>query len=205
MAKVLAGVPTRGGVHEMTTAFMAHLARRADVCPVLVKGRPEDFVRNNLVRTVLAAPATTHLFIMDSDTEPPRDVLDRLLALDVPIASGCYPLLMRNGLRWSLANKDSDGRYRLLEWLPSDEQPFEVDAGGAGCLLITREVFEKIKWPWFHWIERKDGSQLSEDIYFFRKCNRAGLRVLVDPQVVCNHYKTINLTALMRAKMKAKQ
>ena len=108
--------------------------------------------------------------------------------------------MMPDGLRWALNNKDADGHYRLLKELPSKEKPFEVDAGGAGCVLIKRKVLEAIKWPWFKWIEREDGSQMSEDIYFFKKANAVGLKVIVDPTVICNHFKEINLTALMRAK-----
>jgi len=206
MARILAGFPTAGGMNEMTSAFMAHMARRADVCPVPVKGRPSDYARNYLVRMLLASgPDVTHLFMVDSDTEPPLDALDRLLALNTPLAVGCYPVHMQHGLRWALANKDSDGRYRLLDRLPSPDEPFEVDAGGAGCLLVHRTVFASVRWPWFRWIERKDGSQMSEDIFFFRKANRTGLRVTVDPQVICNHYKTVNLTDLMRLIMQNKK
>jgi len=139
--------------------------------------------------------------MVDSDTEPPLDSLEMLLALDAPLACGCYPVLMGAGLRWAIANKDGDGRYRLLERLDSTTEPFEADAGGAGCLLIRRDVFEMVKWPWFRWVEHRDGGQMSEDIYLFRKCNKAGLRVVVEPGVICNHYKTINLTALLRTQI----
>ena len=46
-----------------------------------------------------------------------------------------------------------------------------------------------------------DGRQVSEDIYFSRKANDLGIRPVAHPQVICNHFKMINLTALMRARM----
>jgi hypothetical protein len=201
MAGILAGFPTGGGYHKMTAAWMAVMARRQDVSVLPVSGRPTDFVRNGIVRVLLAQTPATHLLMVDSDIEPPLDALDRLLALDAPLAGGCYPVQIKNGLRWALSDKDSHGRYRLLEELKSQTKPFDVDAGGAGCLLIRRDVLEKLRWPWFKWTEYKDGGQMSEDIYFFHKCNVAGFRLTVDPQVICEHYKTMNLTSLMRMVM----
>lgn len=195
-------IPTDGGIHENVAVVAAHLATYKNVVFMAARGRPVDYTRNGIIQQFLILPEFTHLFLLDSDTEPPLDCIDKLLALDVPIASGCYPVLMQAGLRWALANKDNDGRYRLLEWL--QDEPFEVDAGGAGCLLVARDVFDKVKWPWFQWVNNEDGSQVSEDIYFFRKCNENGLRITVEPTVICNHHKEINLTSLMRAKQNRK-
>lgn len=212
MAKVLIATPTSGGLHERVCAWREFISHRyrdrvkfADINDlyIIAQGRPVDFVRNGLIRIFLAADFT-HLFLLDSDTEPPLDAIERLLALNAPLASGCYPVLMHEGLRWALLNAGTDRLYRLLERLPSQDLPFVVDAGGAGCLLIRRDVFSKVKWPWFKWFEREDGTQESEDIFFFRKCNEAGLKVTVDPSVICNHFKTINITDLMRMVM-AKQ
>lgn len=199
--KILMTIPTRGGVHENTSAAASKIESRPDTTLVFAKGRPEDYTRNCCVRTFLDHKDFTHLFFVDSDTEPPLDVLDRLLALDAPLAAGIYPLLMPSGLKWSLSNC-IDGKYILLSDLPSYTEPFICDAGGAGCLLIRRDVFDLVKWPWFKWIENADGSQVSEDIYFFKKANFKGCRLKVDPEVICNHYKEMNLTMLMLAKLK---
>ena len=207
-AKVLIATPTstmlvsRTAAWREATSYKAVTNEEFDGLPAIAEGRPVDYVRNGFCRMFLQMPDITHLFLLDSDVEPPLDCIERLLALNVPLATGCYPVLMQHGLRWALSNMHEDRRYRLLERLDSETEPFEVDAGGAGCLMIRRDVIEKIKWPWFRWIENEDGSQVSEDIFFFKKCNFAGLRVTVDPQVICNHYKLTNLTALMRAKMK---
>jgi hypothetical protein len=209
MPKILIATPTAETLEPTTAGWREEIAHRyrdrvafADMMdiPAIAVGRPVDFVRNSFIRIVKAGDFS-HLFFLDSDTEPPLDAIERLLALNVPLATGCYPVWMQHGLRWALANKDEDRRYRLLKWLPSLTEPFEVDAGGAGCLLIRRDVFDKVNWPWFKWVEFEDGSQESEDIHFFRKCNEAGLRVTVDPQVICNHFKKLNITDLMRMKM----
>lgn len=196
MAKVLMAIATEGGINEVTSVTMAKLSQRPDAEFISAKGKPVDYVRNGLVKLFLTQQEFTHLFFVDSDMGLPLDCLDRLSALDVPLASGVYPVLMADSLCWAIANKDADRRYWLLERLPSMTEPFEADAGGAGCLLIRREVFDRVHWPWFKWVEKPDGSQTSEDIWFFRKANKAGLRVTVEPNVICNHFKTVNLTPL---------
>ena len=219
MPKILIATPTADTLEPQTSGWREEIAHRyrdhikfADIndLPTIGIGRPVDYVRNCLIRKFRAADFT-HLFFLDSDTEPPLDCIERLLSLNVPLATGCYPVIMQQGLRWALSNRaaappgllsqESRGGYRLLEWLPFFDKPFEVDAGGAGCLLIRRDVFDKVHWPWFKWVEFEDGSQESEDIFFFRKCNDAGLRLMADPQIICNHFKKTNITDLMRMKM----
>ncbi|MFA5553469.1 MAG: hypothetical protein WCZ89_02270 [Phycisphaerae bacterium] len=202
MKNVLLAIPTHGGIHESLDAWKSHIAAAMpNVRDVNSTGRPVDFNRNSLIRLFLPLKNFDYLMLVDSDIEPPVDCIERLLALDSPLAGGCYPVWMHRGLRWALMNKDTDRRYRLLERLSSLTEPFEVDAGGAGCLLIRRDVFDKVKWPWFKWIEFEDGTQESEDVHFFRKCNEAGLRVKIDPKTICNHFKTINITSLIQTSM----
>lgn len=203
MVKVLLAIPTAGGIHENVAAIAAHLVSHKNVTLLVARGRPADYTRNGIIQQFLKLPELTHLFFLDSDTEPPVDCLDKLLALDVPVATGCYPVLMQTGLRWALANKDNDGHYRLLKQF-EDDKPFEVDAGGAGCLLLRRDIFNFVNYPWFQWVNNEDGSQVGEDIYFFQKCNMAGFRVMVEPTVICDHHKEINITNLMRIKQNRK-
>jgi len=203
MSKVLIAIPTIGAIDATTSATASHLAQAPDVDYITAKGRPVDYVRNGIVKQFLVGN-WTHLFLVDSDTGPPLDCLSKLLALDVPLASGCYPVIQQGVPKWAIANKNSDGHYRLLEKPSLPTKPFEADAGGAGCLLVSRAVFDRVNWPWFKWIENPDGSQISEDIYFFDKCAEAGIRVTIEPNIICDHFKKLNITSLMRLKMQKK-
>ena len=207
MKRILFAIPTEGGLHGLSAAAASLLNQRhsGQLDFIVVTGRPVDFVRNAIVRQFLAHDYQ-YLFLMDSDIVPPPDVLDLLLhwseSRDAPLVGGCYPVLGEGGyLRWALAHRGTDGHYRLIRDLPDTELPFAVDAAGAGCLLIRRDVFTHTKWPWFKWVENEDGSQISEDISFFSQCNDAGLQLLVDPTIICEHQKSLNLTSLMRARM----
>jgi len=204
MSKVLLAIPTTGAIDAITSAAASRLALQGSAADyITAKGRPVDHVRNGLIMQFLAGD-WTHLFLLDSDVGPPLDCLSRLLALARPLASGCYPVIQQGVLKWAISNKNSDGHYRLLEDPSLPTGPFEADAGGAGCLLISRAVFDRVKWPWFKWVENPDGSQISEDIYFFDKCAEAGIRVTIEPDIICDHFKDVNITALMRLKMNKK-
>lgn len=194
---ILLAVPTAGGVHEQTAATVAHLAARPasayQVTLAFVRGRPHDYARNAAVRAFIRSPHS-HLMFIDSDVEPPLDVIDRLLALDVPVATGCYPVGVGQ-VKWALCQKDDAGGYHCLSHLPSAE-PFVVDACGAGCLLIRRDAATTLGWPWFKWVERADGYQMGEDVFFGRRCAERGVPIIAEPGVLCKHYKTIDLLSL---------
>lgn len=197
MSKILLVIPSWGDIAPQTAMFLAACSRRPDTMAMCAKGRPHDYARNQVIRSFLKNEFLTHIFFVDSDVAPPVDAIDRLLALNTPVASGIYRVIGVNCLQWACANADANGCYRLVNDLPSDA-PFYCDAVGAGCLMLRRDVFDKIQWPWFKWVEHPDGSQTSEDIEFFRKANIADLKVLCDPAVNCSHFKTVDLKTLRK-------
>lgn len=187
-------VPTTGHVHFKTAAAVSHIITDRRTALVYGCDRPHDHARNRLVRIFLSRPELTHLLFIDSDVEPPLDVCERLLALDAPVATGCVRILNPEGPAWTLAVCTANGKYYLIaDDKPLPAEPFEVDGCGGGCLMIRREVLERLAPPWFLWVENPDGSQVGEDIYFCKQINAAGLRVRVDPACVCRHHKTIGI------------
>lgn len=191
-------ITTMGTIQAETSMTMARIAKDypyIDYAAFL--GRPTDYIRNYVVREFLKRTEYTHLFMVDSDEAIPIDTVERLLKHNAPLTTGCYPAKCNNSIKWALANRGNDGHYHLLDKLTSSSEPFFVDAGGAGCLLIRRDVFDKVHYPWFRWIENEDGSQMSEDIFFFAKCNEVGLTCIADPSVLVKHFKTMDLLGLM--------
>lgn len=206
MSKLLIVIPTAGGLHEVTAAAAASLARQPGITLFIAKGRPHDYARNSAIRMFLNDSALVdhdRLLFLDSDIEPPQDVAQRLTAMDCPVATGCYPILMPSGLRWAVCRQASDGHYRCLEHL--DIAPFAVDACGAGCLMIRRSVLQAISWPWFKWGEEENGHQLGEDIFFGDRCRQAGIPIMADPSVLCRHFKELDLLAMMPRRVPRKE
>ncbi len=197
--KILMVIPTAGGIHEQTAAAAAAMARRPNVAFAIARGRPHDYARNQAVQMMLGGDFT-HLFFLDSDVEPPLDAIGRLAAHDAPVVTGFYPINYGH-LRWAVCRqRRDDGRWPMLNAGDLPPEPITVAGCGAGCLLIRREVFETLGWPWFKWEHRADGYQLGEDLFFGARCADAGIPILADPAVICRHYKEIDLLSVMEIK-----
>lgn len=64
---------------------------------------------------------------------------------------------------------------------------------GSSCVLIKREVFEKLEKPYYQFMYNEDGTQhtRSEDIGFCDHAREAGFELWADTDVVCQHYKDV--------------
>jgi len=115
--------------------------------------------RNALTQMFLKSDCT-HLLFIDADIGfHPDQVLD-MVSADKDIICGIYPKKEINW--WSVAEaakqgvpydklKHYSGAFvvNLVDGAPSitiqQNKPFEIMAGGTGCMLIKRQVFEKLK------------------------------------------------------------
>lgn len=153
--------------------------------------------RNEAAARFLDTDAT-HLFFLDSDIIAPPETVARLMDSDGAVVSGLYFSKMPPHLPEAYRAIE-DGLYKTigeelrprLEELPYSSgrmlldppQRMEVDAVGAGCLLIAREVFETLP-------ERPFGpceSGYGEDIYFCRLAQEHGFKTVLDWSVLCGH------------------
>lgn len=146
---------------------------------------PLDAARNDLVAKFLTkTPDATHLLFWDDDIIPSANDLGILWSHNEPIVSGLYfkkqpphePLM-------SLIVKDVEsgerGMTHLIDW--EDDKPYYVDGVGMGFILIRRDVFQKVKPPWFKF------GFLSEDYNFCLKAKEAGFKIKVDTRVKLIH------------------
>jgi len=142
----------------------------------------------------------SHVLFLDFDTEIPPDGLKRLLSRKLPIVSGLYHLrrypfspvggwLKREGKRIRLVNRkgDSYGAY----YLPIGAGLVEVDWTGVGCLLVSMEVFSKLRKPFPGLV---DG--LGHDINFCIQAKAAGYRLYLDNEVSCGHWTPVSVDRL---------
>lgn len=167
--------------------------------------------RNMCVEAAIQAEADIAWFV-DDDVYPPEGasiLLDQVHSLG-GIVSGMYfqrrpPYTPQ---AYQLANEENvKGMYWPYIDYP-DNQIFEVDACGAGCLVITMEVLhairehasrvykeesEKISVPWLStlvskmspWFEFLDAK--GEDFYFCERAKDAGFRIFMNSSVKCVH------------------
>lgn len=148
-----------------------------------------DWARNICVEEALNDYNSDYVFFLDVDVFPPQNIIEKLLAQNKDIVSGPYH--SKKPPFHPHAYKELDnGSYETIEI--KKNSLLEVDAVGAGCLLIKTNVLKKMTKPWFstvlpglnaeHAKDLKfDKTQgLGEDLYFCKKARNAGFKIYYD-------------------------
>jgi len=184
-------------IHAETASFCFNVSKSPCVSWSYIGTFSCAFSRNSLVeKTFSDGGEWTHIFFVDSDTVPPLNALEKLLCLDAGVAAGVYPMAMDNGMFWSAPNEEGS-------WIPMHvnlpKKPFEANACGGGCLLVQKEVFASVGWPWFkNDFQEKNknngiGLKSTEDVYFIKKVLEKGHKLVIEPTVICKHYNSVEL------------
>ncbi len=152
--------------------------------------------RNELVQ-MFRKTEHDHILFLDSDQGIPVEAIESLRMLDKPVVSGLYAIMLEDVLRWAVGLDEQDGRMVWLRGIPP--APTLIKGAGGGCLLIHRDVFNKIEWPWFDFELLKCGTIMGEDFSFSRKCTKSGIDVWLQPAVIAGHHKKLDITKLLVA------
>ena len=165
---------------------------------ISVEGKDVTSARNDIVQTAIEQKCK-YLFFLDDDVLVPRQTIQALGYLldqsddNTMVSTGIYctkthvpaPVIYRD---------DNPGAF----WDWQINQVFEVDACGAGCMMINMKVFESLEAPYFRTEEGyKDISgepilhAVSEDIYFCRSVRAKGFKIKAHGSIVCPHYDEI--------------
>lgn len=216
-ACVFIAVPNAASVRAATIQAIAKLVQETMLARATVRyltAAPVELARHRLVREFLADSSFTHILFLDSDMSPQPQTLDRLLRLKAPIACAPCPILApalaAEGVSgpsittniWQLASPpNADARNQVVRYLDPDEfpkTPFECHGTGLACCLIQREVFERMTPPYFAMVFGDEYSSLriGEDAFFFNKARELEYRIKVDPMLLCDHFKEIDVTHL---------
>lgn len=189
-------VPIEPGlVHSLSWALaLRRLELPFDYHIHAIRGFPIDVARNYGVREALKEGSDYVLFL-DSDVIPddPRAVV-YLASWRLPVVTGVYRLKrISNGSTFELnLFRRVETGYRSLtpEEFPRGHRLVEVDACGAGFMLVAREVLERLGEPWFKWelLPYKEVPGPSEDIYFCRRVKEElGVEIYADLWVTARH------------------
>jgi GT2 family glycosyltransferase len=86
-------------------------------------------------------------------------------------------------LRWLLAHPEAMARRPVVLAPRPADALVPTRVCGAGCLLVRRRVFERVKRPWFKCSRPRHG----EDFYFTNKARAAGFQPYIDRSVIVGH------------------
>ena len=77
----------------------------------------------------------------------------------------------------------------MKEFIERGDKKIPVHGGGMGCALIKTDVFRKVTYPWYDWVNYHDKNigMLSEDLYFCEKCKADFTPIYTDTRVACGH------------------
>ena len=151
----------------------------------------------NLLANSFVATDCEWAFWMDADMDLPANVIpymvEKAKELGTKFLTGVY--YQRKGTQhlpviWRKEPElENGGKLEALPMdlhhfiIPPETMPLEVDACGFGCVLMHREMLEKMEKPYFN-----ISNDLSEDFYFCIKAKKAGFKLWADPSFECGHY-----------------
>jgi len=145
-----------------------------------------------VARNVLASNFKgDYIFFVDDDVLPPPNAITKLYSHNKDVMSGLYFAKQEPHFPQIFTkNKKSKIRYDSVYDIPENKL-IEIDACGAGCMLIKRKVFDKLKQPYFQYIPRGEKTpRKGEDMFFCEKVKKAGFKIYADTSVICKHIGT---------------
>ena len=157
--------------------------------------------RDAIVYEVLQnIPTVTHFLFFDSDNIPDDDVLDKMLC-GYDVSVGVYPIVQKGHIVWSVMDNkrpEDDRKFVGIPFRSLPEKPFPVKIYGFGCVMVKRNVFEKMEWPYFKDTFAPGKWVIGEDIYFAKKSAETGFQSWCIPEVQCEHNKAVPLLEIAR-------
>ena len=204
--KILIAVPTFENIYPDTFKSIYDLDTSGhDVSFEYVRGYDCATARNRIAQIALDKK-TDYVLMVDNDVVLPKDALLNLLETPVDVCLGYY------------AHRDSDNRYRgrscvcklydengnkhfnypleseytadeLKELKDNGKFRVQIHGGGMGCAFIKTDVFNRIKYPWYDWVNyaNEHRGMLSEDLYFCEGCRKNSILIYTDTRVNCGH------------------
>lgn len=204
--KILIAVPTFETIYPDTFKSIYDLDTAGNgVMFDFVRGYDCATARNRIAQKALSYESD-YVLMVDNDVVLPKDAIVNFLDDAKDVCLGYY------------AHRDSDNIYRgrtcickmyqpdgkkyfhypleseytafeMHTMMDSGEYKVRVHGGGMGCAFIKTEVFTKIQYPWYDWVNYADEKRnmLSEDLYFCEQCRHADIPIYTDTRVGCGH------------------
>lgn len=202
--KILIAVPTFENIYPDTFKAIYDLdVSGHDAEFEFVRGYDCATARNRIAQIALDK-CVDYVLMVDNDVVLPKDALINLLDDPKDVCLGFYAhrdadniyrgrtcvckLYDQNGVAYF--NYPLEGEYTAEELKVLKEQgqfKVRIHGGGMGCALIRTDVFRRIAYPWYDWVNYKHRGTLSEDLYFCEECRKNSIPIYTDTRVNCGH------------------
>ena len=204
--KILIAVPTFENIYPDTFKSIYNLdPGDHEVMFDFVRGYDVATARNKIAQEALDLNVD-YVLMVDNDVVLPENALLNLLDDPKDVCLGYYAhrdndniyrgrtsvckLYSDDGIKYF--NYPLESEYTALELEAingTGEYKLQIHGGGMGCALIKTDVFRKLNYPWYDWVNYADNNRgmLSEDLYFCEGCRRHDIPVYTDTRVGCGH------------------
>ena len=202
-AKPMIGVPLHPSfpfLHIAVISSILQTMRQFPGIPLTISRQFEvSQAREEIARSFLNSDCT-HLLMMDADIVLMPDTLSKMLEVDAPVVVAKYAEKGKMEASYHCYHH-SQVPFRRdppVEVRPGERRELkDIDPMlfGLGCVLVKREVFEKLEEPYFKFTitqeEVDDYWRVSEDFYFALKCHHAGFRPTFCGDIEVLHLATV--------------
>ena len=192
-------VLNQGSIRPELSMFLTDLTHQGkyNLCIKYPAQKPISFNRNQLVKDFLSKPEYDYLLMLDGDIIPPLNVLD-LALYDKDIAGGlCFGFLPGSLLVPFIMKENENGRYNVME-LEGTEGMVKCDAIGSGCMMIKREVLEKVKYPFRNEYDEDGIKTKGLDFNFCTRAKEKGFETWCNVNMPCSHWTEMDLKDIYR-------
>lgn len=154
----------------------------------IVVARSANIAQNrNLISAKLLASACDYVFYADDDQVFLPDTVQKLVAHNRSVISGCYVSRDVPFLPHIYGEQHDEGWVRKYRLAPGQSGVLPaVVACGAGALLVHRRVLEALTPPYWT-IGQLEPTYWSDDIDFCRRVRAAGFPIAVDLDCPVGH------------------
>ena len=202
--KIFIAVPTYENISPDTFKSIYGLNRGGNWLVFdFVRGYDCAAARNNIALQTEREHAD-YVLMVDSDMVLPSDALINLLddPKDVCLGYAAHRhtdniyhgntntcrLYQPNGEKYFHYPLESEYTgAEMAQFRAAGKYKIEVHGGGMGVALIKADVFKRLNYPYFGWVNYPNGDVLSEDLFFCEECHKAGIPIYVDTRVGCGH------------------
>lgn len=204
--KILIAVPTFETIYPDTYQSIYRLDTTGhDVNFEFVRGYDCATARNKIAQIAIDQGADRVLMV-DNDVVLPSDALQNLTDNPVDVCLGYYAHRNQDniyrGNTCICKRFDNNGKEyfnypleseylstEIMKLKDSGQYKIQIHGGGMGCAFINVELFKRLKYPWYDWVNYADEHRgmLSEDLYFCEKCKLKGIPIYTDTRVGCGH------------------